>query len=245
MREIAARARPLFEDSLPSTERFTSPRAWAFALLGIDAYLGGGDDRCGAAPIREHLAQRLLDLYQATATDDWPWFEDILSYCNAKLPHALLCSGHAQGREDMTATALGALTWLAKVHGADDGHFVPVGSNGFYRKNAARAAFDQQPIEAQTVVAASLDAWRLTSDDRWLREAERAHQWFLGRNDLGARVGDPETGGCYDGLHADRVNLNQGAESTLAYLLSCVDMLRVPVATPPRSGPDTRSIPSG
>jgi hypothetical protein len=125
--DLSIRAPQLFENALPYTETLTSPRSWAFALLGIYEYLQSGEDRCKAAQRCELLAQRLLHLYRATATDDWPWFENILTYCNAKLPHALLCSGQALGRDDMIETSLGALTWLAEVHAADDGHFVPIG----------------------------------------------------------------------------------------------------------------------
>jgi len=221
---IAADARNRFEEALASTEPFTSPRAWAFTLLGIDEYLKSGQDRCSALQHRQMLTQRLLDLHQMFATDDWPWLEDILTYCNAKLPHALLRSGHAMGRDDIVEDALAMLAWLCEIHTGDDGNFVPIGSNGFYPKKGPRAVFDQQPIEAHAIVSASLDAYRLTSDPFWLDEAARAFRWFLGHNDLGVPVGDPETGACYDGLHPDRPNLNQGAESTLAYLMSCAEM---------------------
>ena len=221
---IAADARNSFEEALASTEPFTSPRAWAFTLLGIDEYLKSGEDRCSALQHREMLTKRLLDLHQMAATDDWPWLENILSYCNAKLPHALLRSGHAMGRDDIVEDALGMLTWLSEIHAGDEGNFVPIGSNGFYPKNGPRAVFDQQPIEAHAIVAASLDAYRMTSDRFWFDEAARAFRWFLGHNHLGIPVGDPETGACYDGLHPDRPNLNQGAESTLAYLMSCAEM---------------------
>ncbi|MBL4808876.1 MAG: hypothetical protein JKY43_02315 [Phycisphaerales bacterium] len=222
--DIAADARSSFEEALASTASFTSPRAWAFTLFGIDEYLQSGEDQCCAAQYRSLLARRLLNLYQLIATDDWPWLEEVLTYCNAKLPHALLRSGYAMGRDDMIETALGMITWLAEIHTGDTRNFVPIGSNGFYPKNGHRAVFDQQPIEAHAIVASSLDAYRLTSDRFWFDEAIRAFQWFLGHNHLGIPVGNPETGACYDGLHQDRPNLNLGAESTLAYLLSCAEM---------------------
>lgn len=223
---LRTRAARLFEFGLSATVEFTSPRAWAFVLLGIDAYSQAREDRCCARQTQELLAQRLLRLYEVAATDDWPWFESILTYCNAKLPHALLRSGFALDRDDMIEAALEALVWLADVHTAEDGHFIPIGSNGFYRKNEERAIFDQQPIEAHAAVEASLDAYGVTSDDFWIDEAVRAYRWFLGGNHLGIRVGDPETGACYDGLHPKCANLNQGAESTLAYLLSSMAMHR-------------------
>jgi hypothetical protein len=224
---IADHARDLFEEALPTTVKFTSPRAWAFALIGIDEYLKYNPDQCGAVELRKTLAFRLMDLYNFVADDKWLWFEDVLSYCNAKIPHALLLSGYEIGHEDMVRVSLDSLTWLAQIHASDEGLFVPIGSNGFYRKGGKRARFDQQPIEAHASVAASLDAYRLTSNEFWLHEAVRAFKWFHGDNDLGVRVCNPETGSCYDGLHQDRVNQNLGAESTLAYLLSCVDLARI------------------
>jgi len=119
---------------------------------------------------------------------------------------------------------LASLKWLAGIHTAREGHFRPIGSNGFFQKGGIRADFDQQPLEAQAMVSACLEAWRVTSDAAWLREARRAFGWFLGRNDLGLPLYDPRTGGCCDGLHPDRVNANQGAESSLAFSLSLAEM---------------------
>jgi len=128
-------------------------------------------------------------------------------------------------RPDMTAAALGALDWLARIQTSEnDGHFVPIGSNGFYRRGGERARFDQQPVEAHSMVAACLAALHLTGDPRWRVEAQRAFDWFMGANDLHMPVHDPSTGGCRDGVHPDRVNQNQGAEATLSYLLSLLEM---------------------
>jgi hypothetical protein len=107
---------------------------------------------------------------------------------------------------------------------SEQGHFRPIGSNGFYRRGGERANFDQQPIEAQATVSACLEAYRATSDLWWYEEAQRAFDWFIGWNDLGLELYSPETGGCHDGLHVDRVNRNQGTESTLAFLLSLSEM---------------------
>jgi hypothetical protein len=104
------------------------------------------------------------------------------------------------------------------------GHFRPIGSNGFYPRDGAHADFDQQPVEAQAMVSACLEALRATQDAVWSREAKRAFEWFLGRNDLGLPLYDSGSGGCSDGLHEDRINENQGAESTLAFHLSLAEM---------------------
>ena len=124
----------------------------------------------------------------------------------------------------MTEVGLESLSWLADLQRSDEGYFVPIGSNGFYPKGGKRARFDQQPLEAQAMVSASLEAYRITVDKRWRKEACRAFDWFLGRNDLNLPVYDPTTGGCRDGLHPDRINENQGSESTLAFLQALLEL---------------------
>jgi glycosyltransferase involved in cell wall biosynthesis len=214
----------VFEQALPAILETTSPRAWAFALIGIHEYLQrfAGDRR--ASQVREDLGRRLLALYQQHRTDEWRWFEPGLTYCNAALPHALLMCGQWIPDEAMTAAGLESLTWLTSIQRGAAGHFVPIGSNGFYEQGGERARFDQQPVEAQATVSACLEAYRLTGEKRWRKEARRAFEWFLGRNDLNLPIYDPTTGGCRDGLHPDRTNENQGAESTLAFLQSLLEL---------------------
>ena len=214
----------VFEQALPAILNTTSPRAWAFAIIGIQEYLQrfAGDRR--ADQVRDELAGRLLTLYQTNRLDDWRWYEAELSYCNAVLPHALLLCGQAMPNAAMTEAGLESLSWLADLQRSDAGHFVPIGSNGFYPKGGKRARFDQQPVEAQAMVSACLEAHRITVDKHWRKEARRAFEWFLGRNDLNLPVYDPTTGGCRDGLHPDRINENQGAESTLAFLQALLEL---------------------
>ncbi|HKX51292.1 MAG TPA: glycosyltransferase family 4 protein [Candidatus Binatia bacterium] len=216
----------VFEKALPAILKTTSPRAWAFALIGIDEYLHrfAGDRRVGQT--REELAGRLLRLYKKNRADEWHWYEESLTYCNAALPHALLMCGHAIPNSSMTDAALESLKWLANLQraGTSGGHFVPIGSNGFYRRGGERARFDQQPVEAQAMVSACLAAHRVTGDKNWHKEARRAFDWFLGRNDLNLPIYDPTTGGCRDGLHPDRPNENQGAESSLAFLQAVLEL---------------------
>ncbi len=215
----------LFERALPAILEMTSPRAWAFALIGVHEYLRrfAGDRR--ASQVQAELSKRLLSLYQRCRTDKWRWHEDRLTYCNAVLPHAAMICGHSTSCTAMIDTGLEALAWLADIQRASKGgHFVPIGSNGFYQQDGARARFDQQPVEGQAMVSACLEAHRITGDDSWRREAQRAFEWFLGRNDLNRSIYDPTTGGCRDGLHPDRPNENLGAESTLAFLQSLLEM---------------------
>jgi glycosyltransferase involved in cell wall biosynthesis len=218
---LAAR---LFEQALPVAAGFTSPRAWAFTLIGIDEYLRrlSGDRR--ANQIRETLTARLMQRHADARSDDWLWFEDTVSYANAKLPHALILSGRCMNDAAMLETGLATLRWLVGVQTSETSSFRPIGSNGFHPRGQQRALFDQQPIEAQATVSACIEAHRATRDLFWVAEARRAFEWFLGRNDLGVAVYDPGTGGCRDGLHVDRVSQNQGAESTLAFLLALAEM---------------------
>jgi glycosyltransferase involved in cell wall biosynthesis len=223
-RSFQMMAGQLFARALPALSDFTSPRAWAFGLIGIHEYLQrlSGDSLVNQT--RETLTYRLMELFRNNAKPDWGWFEDELSYDNAKLAHALILSGHATGQRQVLERGLQALRWLNELQISEKGHFRPIGSNGFYRRGGTRANFDQQPIEAQAMVSACLEAYRTTSDVWWYEQAQRAFDWFIGWNDLGLELYSPESGGCGDGLHVDRVNGNQGAESTLAFLLSLAEM---------------------
>jgi glycosyltransferase involved in cell wall biosynthesis len=214
----------LFALALPALTEFTSPRAWAFGLIGIHEYLRRlrGDSLVNQT--RVTLTSRLVDLLKSNTTPDWCWFEQELSYDNAKLAHALILSGRATGQKEIFASGLQALRWLNEVQISENGHFRPIGSNGFYHRGGTRANFDQQPIEAHAMVSACLEAYSATSDVWWYEQAQRAFDWFIGWNDLGLELYSPDTGACGDGLHVDRVNRNEGAESTLAFLLSLAEM---------------------
>lgn len=223
-RSFQLMAGQLFALSLPVITEFTSPRAWAFGLLGIHEYLRrlSGDSLVSQA--REMLLARLLELLERNTAPDWCWFEQELSYDNAKLAHALILTGRATSQPAVVQRGLDALRWLNDVQISEKSHFLPIGSNGFYKRGGPRANFDQQPIEAQAMVSACLEAYRATSDAWWYEQAQRAFDWFLGWNDLGLELYSPESGACGDGLHVDRLNRNQGAESTLAFLLSLAEM---------------------
>lgn len=216
----------VFQQSLLAILETTSPRAWAFALIGIHEYLEryAGDRR--ASQILQELAGRLLRLYQDNRADGWNWFENKLTYCNAALSQAMLLCGQSIPNTPMREAGFESLIWLADIQRADaeGNHFVPIGSNGFYEKGKERPRFDQQPVEAQAMVSACLEAYRITREKKWYNESRRAFEWFLGRNDLHLPVYDPTTGGCRDGLHPDRPNENQGAESTLAFLQSLLEL---------------------
>lgn len=222
-----ALAGQLFNIALPAAVEFQAPRAWALCLLGINEYLRRLSGDSLAQQVRETLTEKLMKKFSASDSNDWLWCEDEVTYDNAKLSHALFVSGAAMGKPEVVEMGLKGLKWLANLQSSEKGHFRPIGCDGFYKRGSARAHFDQQPIEACAMVSACLDAYRLTSDDFWHQEAIRAFDWFLGFNDLGLELYSASSGGCYDALHVDRVNQNQGAESTLSFLLSLVQMKAV------------------
>ena len=229
----------LFEIAVPAVLAFSSPRAWAFALLGIQEYLDSFPGDRDAQQMRSVLATRLFELYGSNQSAEWNWFEDVLAYSNARLPQAVLIAGRRSSDTLMVSAALGALSWLTEIQrSAENDHFVPIGSQGFYRKGGEKARFDQQPVEAGGAVSACLEAFRATGEDRWIKEAWSAFNWFLGNNDLQIALYDPSTGGCRDGLHPERVNENQGAESTLAFLMALLEMRLLGEVDRPKSRRD-------
>jgi glycosyltransferase involved in cell wall biosynthesis len=215
----------MFELAVPVAVEFKSPRACAFALLGLLEYLEAFPGDRAALSASDSLASRLLNSYRSARSDDWKWFEKELAYSNARLPQALLRAGVRASNEEMVAAGLEALDWLVTIQRCDvKGHFVPVGSQGFFSKDGEKARFDQQPVEACGAVSACLQAYRATGKARWRKEAWSAMNWFLGDNDLQIALYDSATGGCRDGLHPDRANENQGAESTLSFLMALLEM---------------------
>jgi hypothetical protein len=214
----------LFHSGLPAMSTIGSPRAWAYALIGIDEYLRAFEGDTSVQALRSDLTAKLVERFHHSRTTDWPWFEDRLTYANARLPQALLVSASRMGDTKLADIAERSLTWLVGQHIAKDGTFAPVGTNGFHVRGEPRAAFDQQPVEACAMVSACLDAHRVTGEARWLEHARRAFQWYLGQNSLLSPVYDARTGGCRDGIHVDRMNQNQGAESTLSFLTALAEM---------------------
>lgn len=214
----------LFHQSLPGLEQIESLRPRAYGLLGLYGYLKAkpGDRR--VSELQRDMAQRLFDQWETHRADDWPWWEDTLTWGNAKLPNALIVSGNSLNHHDMIEAGLTTLRWLLEIQTADGGHLSVIGNDGWYVRGGKPAEFDQQPIEAQCLVQACLAAAEVTGDQDWVKEATRCFNWFLGQNNTGKPLYHPETGGCHDGLMPDGVNQNQGAESTLACLLSVLEL---------------------
>jgi glycosyltransferase involved in cell wall biosynthesis len=222
LRGTAAR---LFEAALPAIRSFNSPRAWAFAALGLQEYLDAFPGDRAALTERDEMAHRLVEIYSSTRSAGWNWYEGSLAYSNARLAQALISCASRTSDATMLAAGIESLEWLLEIQRCElKGHFVPIGSRGFYRRGGEKARFDQQPVEAGGAVSACLQAFRATNDDRWLKQAWSVFNWFLGDNDLQIVLYDSSTGGCRDGLHPDRANENQGAESTLSFLMALLEM---------------------
>ena len=213
----------LFNKAIKAAEHFKSPRAIAFTLVGIHAYLHKFAGDSEVRRIREIVANRLFDQFKSYASEDWLWLESSLNYANGKLPHALILSGQWMQRNDMTDMGLKSLKWLLSIQ-TEDEHFVPIGNAGWYKKDGSKARFDQQPIEANAMIEACVEAFNVTRDKMWIDNAVMCFNWFLGLNDLNMPLYDPKTGGCRDGLMADGINQNEGAESSLAWLLSLMTL---------------------
>jgi len=215
----------LFQDVVGSAEQFEYPRAWAYSLLGIHAYLEyfSGDAR--VRRVRQELAEKLFDLFQRNVSPDWQWCEPTMTYSNAALAHALILAGTWIPHGEMRDQGLRSLQWLCDVQSSDRGHFSFVGNQGWFSRGKEKAAFDQQPIEASQMVLACAEAYRATREEQWLAKARLAVEWFLGRNDLDAPLYDFRTGGCCDGLTPEGPNHNQGAESTLSWLIALLSFL--------------------
>lgn len=214
----------LFLDALPIIKHFTSPRAWGYTILGLQEYLSiyGGDSEAGK--IRDFLTKKLYVLFKNNSSEEWAWCENTATYANAVLPHALIVAGKSMYDEKIYNTGIKALNWLIKIQTSSDGHLSVIGNKGWFDKNGIRSTFDQQPIEVKSLLNACLEAYKITEDNKWFAECKKCLAWFLGENDLRLPICDCKTGGCNDGLEKQGLNSNQGAESTLAWLISLINM---------------------
>jgi len=225
---LAGYGNQLFRQAVESVGKFTSPRAWAFSILGIRDYLGkfGGDRN--RRLIGEELADRLLRNYKEKSTEDWIWPEDSVTYENPRLPQALIVWGEFTSNDEMQDRGLRSLRWLNEVQrDPEEGHLSLIGNDGWLVRGEKKADFDQQPVEAAALIEANWDAYRATEDLYYLNTIYTVFNWFLGRNDLGIPLYDFRTGGCKDGLHPSRVNENEGAESLVSWLISLQRMYRL------------------
>ncbi len=215
-------AKNLLDRVLPHVQRVSWPRSNAFLLIGLSRLADAGFRADVIPGIISEKAAHLAEQFEQRRLTDWPWFEDHLSYDNARLPEALLRAGKALGNDELVEYGLDALLWLGKRQTSPNGHFRPIATADFIRFRDGGSVFDQQPLEAAAMVDACEAAFSIDGNAHWIREAERAYDWYFGANDAGASLVEPEKGECYDGLTRAGMNLNQGAESVLAFqLASC------------------------
>jgi glycosyltransferase involved in cell wall biosynthesis len=226
-------AAALFMEALPVAERFTSPRAWAFTLLGLDAFCTAmpPERRASADGMPERLrlllADQLVAAYTSAATANWAWFESGLAYDNARLSQALIATGLATHSRSYTDIGVRSLRWLMSLQTSPAELFRPIGTDSFGDQRRQPHAFDQQPLEATATIAACYAAWRADGHREWQDHANAAFAWFLGDNDLAVALVDLETGSCRDGLHPGRANENRGGESVVSYLLALAEMRKM------------------
>ncbi len=229
-------AKDQFRSGLPVLESLTFPRSWALSILGLHYYLREFREDSTAREMLTTLGNRLQAAFTEHASDDWPWFEDEVTYDNGRLPQALLIAGFGLERRDMVDQGLRSLRWLLDVQTAEEGHLSVIGNQGWYRRGGARSVYDQQCLESAALIGACKAAHRVSGDAKWLTEMRRCFEWYLGRNDGGVSMVDFKTGGCYDGLQPSGISSNQGAESVLSWLLSLLIMHEMPTGDAPDVG---------
>jgi glycosyltransferase involved in cell wall biosynthesis len=221
-RGVVATARRLFAAALPAVLDLEYVRPWAHALLGCAAALDDPSSVSHALPALEVLAGRLAAAVERASAADpaWPWPETAVTYDNGIVPEALVAAGVHLERPELIALGTSVLDWLFAAETAPDGRLLPVGNRGWWPYAGRPARWDQQPVEPASLVFAAAAALEATGEARWAATATRAYRWFLGANALGIALADPDRGACCDGLESGGTNRNEGAESTLSWLLS-------------------------
>jgi hypothetical protein len=217
-KDMKLAAKEIFDRALPWVWKTTSLRIYAHTIMGLYQYFQAVPDN-NLVLNTEKLADKLLQHYKEEVKHDWHWFEPHLTYDNARLPQALFIAYEMVGNQKYLDAAVESLDFLLKTQMVEN-VFVPIGNNGWYKRGENRATYDQQPLEAAATVEAAIEAFHVTKEKRYAEIANTVFGWFLGKNSLKVMVYNPETAGCYDGITAEEVNLNQGAESSICYLLA-------------------------
>jgi len=215
----------LLYNCLKKVHSFSSPRAWAFSMLGIVKYLNKYPGDKNARKLNDDLANKLIHLFKKNSSDDWLWIENVVSYENARLAQALLREGRFTGNDEMKEWGLNSLKWLIDIQtNKETGYLSVIGNKGWFKRNEEKAKFDQQPVEVAALIDACYEAYLCTEDDFFLNKMNWAFRWFLGQNALEESLYNPKTGGCKDGLLPTGANKNEGAESLVSWLLSLLKM---------------------
>jgi hypothetical protein len=218
-------AAELLEASLPMLDKLTYTRAQAYSACGLAAYLLQHPESETAKAGLCLIADSLLERYRENATASWQWFENFLTYDNARLPQALLLAYRHLAEPAYLETALESLDFLIEVQ-YHDGYFDMIGNEGWYEKGGEKALFCQQPVDAGALTETCLLARSLSGRQEYLDMAYAAFQWYMGRNRLGKALYHPAMGACSDGLGPDGPSKNKGAESTISFLLAQVALYR-------------------
>jgi hypothetical protein len=216
-------SKEIFDKGFRHASSFKSPRAKAFTILGLCYYYEAFPHDQNLSKNIASLTDQLLHGYQRVSSPDWYWFEPYLTYVNARLSQALFRAYDIVGDERYLQIAKESFDFLVRVQVIDE-KLIPIGNKGWYKKDGQRALYDQQPIEASCMVEAALTAFNVTNEKKYQRVAHIAFDWFLGNNSKNGMVYDPTTGACYDGITPQGLNLNQGAEATISYLLARLEL---------------------
>jgi glycosyltransferase involved in cell wall biosynthesis len=215
----------IFFDAAPNFEKLKSIRSIANTIIGISYYLKSNPSDDGMIERLRKLTNVLMEEYSKCRSENWHWFESLLAYDNAMLPLSLLHAAGILNDEKIDAVAIESMNFLASIT-LKDGYLSIIGNEQWYVKDGTQSMFAQQPLDALAMVLMFHQAYDLTKDKQYLSKLYTSFMWFLGENDLRMSLYDFETKGCCDGLESYGVNRNQGAESTLAYLISYLTVLR-------------------
>jgi hypothetical protein len=216
-------SKEVFDKALPHAFKSTSPRAKAFAILGLNQYQHAYPKDKTLSRSMIELIDQLLKLYKKSSSIDWRWFEAYLTYCNGRLPQALFEVYEHIKDNDYLQVAKKSFNFILRVQ-MSNGIFTPIGNKGWYKKGGLKAMYDQQSVEASCMTETALAAFRATHNSNFRTTAQTIFAWFFGKNTQGIRVYNPNTGACHDGITPRGLNLNQGAEATITYLLARLDL---------------------
>jgi hypothetical protein len=216
-------SKEIFDNAFPWASDFKSLRAKALSVMGLFHYQKANSQDQNALTSIGSLTNQLVESFEHESSDDWKWFEPYLTYINGRLPHALFLAYTCTKKDKYLQVARDSLDFLLQIQMIDD-KFVPIGNRGWYKKGGERAIYDQQSIEASCMVEATLSAFHATGDENYRKTAYTIFEWFLGRNSKGLAAYNPETSGCHDGITPQGLNLNEGAEAIVSYLLARLEL---------------------
>ncbi len=207
--------------AVPRAKSLDSPRAKAYSIIGL-AHLESDETK----ELASELARSLCDQYEEYKDEGWNWFENIVAYSNHIIPRSLFIAFRLTKESRFLNVAEESLAFLSELTLAK-GYFKPIGCHGWLIKGASPADFDEQTIEACEAALTYLTAFEVTGDKQYLQMAQQCHAWYEGSNSKGIRLVDPASGGCYDGLTEEGVNLNMGAESLISYWISYLTIIKL------------------